>query len=161
LRFFSKGQLVATHVVTTPYPGFMTDWQAPWAVLMTQAKGISSIHETVFEDKMGYLEDLKKMGAYIQIIHPHIDNPEKFYNFNLEDDKSEYVHAAEITGPTKLHNAVLTTIDLRAGAAVVLAALAAKGESVIFGVEKLDRGYEKFEERLQALGADIKRVFEE
>ncbi|HYK07892.1 MAG TPA: UDP-N-acetylglucosamine 1-carboxyvinyltransferase, partial [Candidatus Eisenbacteria bacterium] len=123
MRFYYKGQLQATDVVTKQYPGFMTDWQAPWAVLMTQAQGISTIHETVFENKMGYVDDLNKMGAHIKPFHPKIENPEAFYNFNLEDDKPEYVHAIQIKGPKQLHNAVVTTIDLRAGAAVVLAGL--------------------------------------
>lgn len=160
MRFFTKGELVATDVTTAVYPGFMTDWQALWAVLMTQARGVSTIHETVFEDKMGYIDDLNKMGAHIESYKPVVTDPEKVYNFNLEDDKPEYVHAIRINGPRTLHNAVLTTIDIRAGAAVVLAALAAIGESTIFGVEKLDRGYERFEERLKSLGADIKRVEE-
>ncbi len=160
MRFFYKGTLQPTKVVTQIYPGFMTDWQAPWAVLMTQAKGASFIHEAVFENKFGYIGDLKKMGAHIDALYPQVENPEEFYNFNLEDDNDEYIHAIEIHGSTPLHNAVLTTIDIRAGAAIVLAALAAKGESTIFGIEKLDRGYEAFENRLTLLGADIKRVKE-
>lgn len=160
LRFFYNGNLHATNITTKVYPGFMTDWQAPWAVLMTQAKGTSFIHETVFENKMGYAGDLRKMGAHIESVDPHVQNPEELYNFNLSDDKKEYVHAIEIYGPTPLHDAVVTTIDIRAGAAVVLAALAAIGSSTIFGVEKLDRGYEKFEERLNSLGAQIERVQE-
>lgn len=160
MRFFYKGQLLATDVTTNVYPGFMTDWQALWAVLMTQAKGTSTIHETVFENKMGYVEDLKRMGAHITPFVPDVKDPEKLYNFNLEDDKPEYVHAIRIEGPVHLHNGVITTLDIRAGAAVVLAALAAQGESAIFGVEKLDRGYESFEKRLQILGADIVRVEE-
>lgn len=160
IRFFTKGQLHAVDVVTKIFPGFMTDWQAPWAVLMTQANGISTIHETVFENKMGYVADLRKMGARIETYRPEVADKESFYNFNLEDDNEEYVHAIKISGPTPLHNAVLTTIDIRAGAAVVLAALAAKGESTIFGVEKLDRGYERFEERLHQLGAQIERIVE-
>ncbi len=160
VRFFYKGELQSTKVVTQIYPGFMTDWQAPWAVLMTQAHGTSFIHETVFENKFGYITDLKKMGARIEPAYPHVENPETLYNFNLEDDNDEYIHAIEVAGPTPLHNAVLTTIDIRAGAAVVLAALAAKGESTIFGIEKLERGYEAFEKRLSVLGANIKRVKE-
>lgn len=160
MRFFYKGELQATQVTTAVYPGFMTDWQAPWAVLMTQAKGVSTIHETVFENKMGYVADLNKMGAHIVPFAPQIDDPENLYNFNLADDKPEYVHAIEIHGPVKLHNAIVTTIDIRAGAAVVLAALCAKGKSTIFGIEKLDRGYEKFEERLSRLGAAVERVIE-
>jgi len=161
IRFFYKGELKAVDVTTSAYPGFMTDWQAPWAVLMTQAQGESIIHETVFENKMGYGKDLQKMGAKIEQFQPEVANREETYNFNLDDDSSEFVHALKITGPTQLHNAVLTTIDLRAGAAVVLAALAAKGTSTIFGIDKLDRGYENFEKRLTLLGADIRRFNED
>ncbi len=157
MRFFYNGQLVATDVVTRQYPGFMTDWQAPWAVLMTQAKGISTIHETVFENKMGYIEDLNKMGAQVVPFKPIVTDPEDFYNFNLSDDRPEYIHAIKIHGPVVLHNAVVTMENIRAGAAVVLAGLIAKGTTTIFGVDKLDRGYEKFEERLRLLGAKIER----
>jgi len=160
IRFFANGTLTAVDVTTGVHPAFLTDWQAPWAVLMTQAQGIATIHETVFENKLGYSADLKKMGAKVKLFNPEVENKEKVYNFNLEDDKPAYFHAVKITGPNKLHNAVMTTLDIRAGAAVVLAALAAKGKSTIYGVEKLDRGYEKFEERLTELGADIKRVEE-
>ena len=160
MRFFYKGELQASDVTTAIYPGFMTDWQAPWAALMTQANGTSSIHETVFENKFGYITDLRKMGAHIEVYAPDVVDKESFYNFNLEDDRSEYIHAIKISGPTPLHNAIVTTIDIRAGAAVALAALAASGESTIFGVEKLDRGYERFEERLTEFGATIERVIE-
>lgn len=161
LRFFWKGQLQATDVTTQVYPGFMTDWQAPWAVLMTKASGVSTIHETVFENKMGYVADLNKMGAHIEPYMPKVADPEKVYNFNLSDDRPEYVHAIQISGPKKLHNAIVTTLDIRAGAAVVLAALIAKGKSTIFGAEKLDRGYEHIEKRLQSLGAKIERKKED
>lgn len=160
IRFFYRKSLKAVDVQTAPFPGFMTDWQAPWAVLMTQANGRSIIHETVFENKLGYVLDLKKMGAHMNLFNPKIENKESVYNFNLEDDKPEYFHAVEVFGPTQLHNAVVTTLDIRAGAAVVLAALCAKGESTIFGIEKLDRGYEQFEKRLSSLGATIARVQE-
>ncbi len=161
IRFFFRNTLKATDVATAIYPGFMTDWQAPWAVLMTQADGVSTVHETVFENKMGYVKDLKKMGAQMELYNPEVGNREHLYNFNLEDDSPEYFHAVRITGPTQLHNAILTTLDIRAGAAVVLAALAARGTSTIFGVEKLDRGYERFEQRLTNLGADIVREKED
>lgn len=157
LRFFYKGDLLATDITTTPYPGFMTDWQGPWAVLMTQAKGVSTIHETVFEFRFGYVQELSKMGAKIEMFNPEVSDPKSFYNFNIEDDKPENKHAIKITGETPLHNAVVKIADLRAGATLVLAALAAKGESVILEVEHLDRGYESFDERLKALGADIRR----
>lgn len=157
IRFFSTGILKAKDITTGIHPGFLTDWQALWGVLMTQAKGQSIIHETVFEDKLGYIQDLERMGAKVKFFKPNVKNPEKVYNFNLDDDKSEYFHAVRIDGPTPLHNAIMTTLDIRAGAAVVLAALCAKGKSTIFGIEKLDRGYEDFEGRLQLLGASIQR----
>lgn len=158
IRFFYKKQLKATDIITSPYPGFMTDWQGTWAVLMSKAKGDSIIHETVYENRFGYVDELKKIGAKIKLFNPKINHPEKFYNFNLDDDKKEYFHAAKIFGSIKLHNGVVNISDLRAGATLVLAALAVKGESVIFGIEHLDRGYEKFEERLKKIGANITRV---
>lgn len=161
IRFYYQGPLKAVDVTTSPYPGFMTDWQSPWAILMTQAEGESVIHETVFEDKFGYISDLKKMGAHATLFNPQVEDREKVYNFNLEDDQPEYFHAVKIKGPTPLHNAVANMVDLRAGAAIVIAALAAKGTSTIFGIDKLDRGYEQFESRLQNLGAIIERVAEE
>ncbi|HVA96426.1 MAG TPA: UDP-N-acetylglucosamine 1-carboxyvinyltransferase [Candidatus Acidoferrales bacterium] len=157
IRFYRKDGLHAVDVETRPHPGFMTDWQAPWAILMTQANGKSVIHETVFEDKFGYVADLKKMGAKIIMFNPEIEDKEKVYNFNLADDRPEFFHAIEINGPTQLHNAIATMVDLRAGAAIVIAALAAHGTSTIFGIDKLDRGYEDFERRLRTLGAEIKR----
>jgi len=160
IQFVSNGQLRATEVVTRQYPGFMTDWQAPWTVLMTQAEGESTVHETVFENKLSYIKDLKKMGASITPFKPEVSNPEEFYNFNLSDDNPDFVHAIKIVGPKKLHNAIVSMIDLRAGAAVVLAALSAKGETIIHNISLIDRGYEAFENRLTALGADIKRVHE-
>ncbi len=158
IRFFTKDSLKSIDVETSPHPGFMTDWQAPWAILMTQAEGKSVIHETVFEDKFGYVADLKKMGAKVELFNPEVKDKEKVYNFNLDDDRPEFFHAIQITGPSQLHNAIAKMVDLRAGAAIVIAALAAKGTSTIFGIEKLDRGYEDFENRLRTLGADIQRV---
>jgi UDP-N-acetylglucosamine 1-carboxyvinyltransferase len=160
VRFFYKGKLTSVDAQTSIYPGFMTDWQGPWAILMTQAQGSAIIHETVYENRFGYVGELKKMGANITLFNPDIKNPEKVYNFNLSDNNPSYFHAIRIQGPTKLHNAVVKISDLRAGATLVLAALSARGESVIFGVEHLDRGYEKLGERLRSLGADIKRVKE-
>jgi UDP-N-acetylglucosamine 1-carboxyvinyltransferase len=136
----------------------MTDWQGPWAVLMTKANGVSTIHETVYENRFTYVEELKKMGADIVLYNPQLLNPEETYNFNIKDDEGSFLHAAKITGPAELHNAILNVSDLRAGATLVLAALAASGESTIFGIEHLDRGYEQFDKRLKDLGAKIKRV---
>jgi UDP-N-acetylglucosamine 1-carboxyvinyltransferase len=107
IRFYYKGPLSATDVTTNPYPAFMTDWQSPWAVLMTQAEGVSTIHETIFENKFGYVHELRKMGAKIQLYNPEVENREATYNFNLDDDSPEYFHAIRITGPTPLHNAIV------------------------------------------------------
>lgn len=160
IRFYYKGELQATDVETQAYPGFMTDWQAPWAVLMTKAHGDSIIHETVFENRFSYANELKKMGAKIDFFNPVVENAKDFYNFNTEDDNPDFFHAIKIHGPEVLHDAVLSISDLRAGATLVLGALAAKGKSIIHGVEHLDRGYEDFDKRLNMLGADIQRVNE-
>ncbi len=157
IRFYYKGELNATDVATSFAPGFMTDWQGPWAVLMTTAKGVSTIHETIYENRFSYVNELKKMGAHIELYNPKVNNPNKFYNFNIKDDNN-YFHAEKIFGPTRLHNGVIDVADLRAGATLVLAALIAKGQSAVFGIEHLDRGYEQFDKRLKSLGADIKRV---
>jgi UDP-N-acetylglucosamine 1-carboxyvinyltransferase len=160
IRFFYKGELNSVDVTTSTYPGFMTDWQGPWAILMTQAKGEAIIHETVYENRFGYVDQLKKMGANITLFNPEVKNPEEVYNFNMADNNPSYFHAIKIKDYTPLHNAVVEVSDLRAGATLVLAALCATGESVIFGIEHMDRGYEKLEERLGLLGADIKRAKE-
>ena len=124
-------------VETAPYPGFATDLQAPLAVLMTQADGDSRIHETIYEDRLDYTMELVKMGAVIEV----------------EDQ-----HSACIAGPTQLHGREVSIADLRAGATLVLAALAAEETSVISGVEHVDRGYEQIEAKLVALGAQIHRI---
>ena len=157
IRFYYKGPLKSSDVATSFYPGFMTDWQGPWAVLMTQANGVSTLHETVYENRFNYVGELRKMGAEIELFNPKVRNPAKFYNFNIKDDKKTNLHAAKITGPVNLHNGILTMTDIRAGATLVLGALVASGESVLFGLEYLDRGYEQFEQRLKSLGAKIKR----
>lgn len=158
IRFYYKGPFKSVDVQTSSYPGFMTDWQGPWAVLMTNAKGKTIIHETVYENRFGYVRELKKMGANIILFNPDVKNPEEVYSFNLLDNDSSYFHAIEVKGPVQLHNGIVAVSDLRAGATLVLAALSAKGESIILGAEHLDRGYERLEERLTNLGANIKRV---
>ncbi|OGH12166.1 MAG: UDP-N-acetylglucosamine 1-carboxyvinyltransferase [Candidatus Levybacteria bacterium RIFCSPHIGHO2_01_FULL_36_15] len=162
VRFYLDRKVISVDVKTSSYPGFMTDWQGPWAVLMTQAEGGSSvIHETVYESRFGYVDELKKMGAKIELFNPEVKNPTDFYNFNYEQINGKCKHAAKIYGKTPLHNAVLNISDLRAGATLVIAALIAKGESVVFGIEHLERGYENFDERLKKIGANIKLVEEQ
>ena len=131
------GALRPVDVRTDPYPGFATDFQAPLSVLMTQAEGVSHIHETIFEDRLDYARELRKMGAEIELL----------------DERR-----ARITGPAALHGAEVEIADLRAGATLILAALAAEGTSVISGIEHVDRGYEQIEAKLVAMGAQINRI---
>jgi UDP-N-acetylglucosamine 1-carboxyvinyltransferase len=131
------GSALALSVETEAYPGLATDLQAPLAVLMTQAAGESAIHETIYSDRLEYAAELVKMGAHIEV--------------------ADATHA-RIVGPTPLHGRTLQIPDLRAGATLVLAALAAEGTSTITGVEHVDRGYEAFEQKLVGLGARIDRV---
>lgn len=160
VRFYKRGPLQKTDVTTSQHPGFMTDWQAPWAVLMTQAQGSSTIHETVFESRFSYVSELKKMGAHIEFYQPSVKNPQDVYNFNL-NDKSDVCQAIRITGPKKLHDGVVEITDLRAGATLVVAALAASGKSILHGVDHIDRGYEAFDTRLRQLNASIQRLKED
>lgn len=160
-RYFRKRPLVAVDVTTQIHPGFMTDWQAPWAVLMTQATGESHIHETVFERRFSYVSELKKMGANITFYTPDVEDPETFYNFNWSDKPESHFQGITIVGPSPLHNAVMSISDLRAGATLVLAALVAEGMSYIYGVDQIDRGYEAIEKKLAGIGADIQREKEE
>ncbi len=160
-RYRQIGPIKPTDIVTLPHPGFMTDWQAPWALYMTQANGISTMHETVFESRFSYVSELRKMGAQIEYYDPPVKNPEIYYNFNWSDRRSGYHQGIRITGPTPLHDAVVEIDDLRAGATVLLAALTAGGTSYIHGVEQIDRGYENIEERLRKLGARIERKKED
>ena len=130
-------KLKAVNLKTHEYPGFATDLQAPFAVLMTQANGLSLIHETIFEGRLFYTDMLNQMGAKIIMADPH---------------------RVIIQGPTKLYGRYLISPDIRAGIALIIAALIAQGESIIENVYQIDRGYERIEERLSKIGADIKRL---
>jgi UDP-N-acetylglucosamine 1-carboxyvinyltransferase len=153
-RYYYKGQLKATDIITAPHPGFMTDWQPPWAVLMTQAYGHSTIQERVHENRFNYIEELRKMGVDIQFIKVPISNPAEYFFFNFDPSK-KYNQTVRISGPQKLHNGVVSIPDLRAGTALITAALIADGESVIDDVTILERGYENFAQKLATLGAYI------
>ena len=126
-------------IETRTYPGVPTDLQAPLAVLATQAEGTTLIHDTLYEGRLAYVNELNKMGANATICDPH---------------------RALITGPTPLFGQSITSFDLRAGATLIIAALLAEGQSIIDKAEQIDRGYEKIEERLKNLGADIERIEE-
>jgi UDP-N-acetylglucosamine 1-carboxyvinyltransferase len=152
IRFYRNGELKATHIETDTYPGFATDWQQPTAVLLTQADGHSIIHETVYEDRFGYTEDLNKMGADIEIKTDCLgDVPCRF------KDRG-YKHSVIIHGPTLLKGASIQVRDIRAGMAQIIAGLIAEGETELTGVEHIDRGYENIDGRIRELGGDIRRV---
>jgi UDP-N-acetylglucosamine 1-carboxyvinyltransferase len=135
----STGRLKATDIQTFPYPGFPTDLQAPFAVMATQAEGESSVHETMYDDRLHYVEELRKMGAQIRVRG----------------------QTAIVQGPTPLRGADVRALDIRSGAAVVLAALAAEGKTTISDVHYIDRGYEGIATKFQGLGARIERSEDE
>lgn len=139
-------------IETDTHPGFMTDWQQPLVVVLTQAEGTSVLHETVYEDRFGYTDALKKMGADISLSSDCLG--ETPCRFKGKNDK----HSAVIIGPTRLASADVVVPDIRAGLAFVVAALTADGISTLTGIEHLDRGYENLEEKLRSVGARIERV---
>ncbi len=157
VRFFYKQAFLPSHIETEPHPGFMTDWQQNWTVLMTQAQGVSTIHERVFENRFAFVSELQKLGAKIEFDTTPVAEPSAYYHFNYDPSK-QYSQAIKIYGPQVLHNGVLTVTDLRAGATLAIAALLVPGESVVNGVSILERGYERFVEKVTGLGGDIKRV---
>jgi len=157
IRFYYKGPLSATHIETEPHPGFMTDWQQNWVVLMTQAQGVSTLHERVFENRFEFVSELQKLGAKIEFDSTQVVNPKDYYHFSYNAEKT-YNQAIKIFGPQQLHSGVLTVTDLRAGATLAIAALLVPGESIVKGVSILERGYERFVEKVTKLGGEIKRL---
>lgn len=152
IEFFAEKELKGgAHVETDVHPGFMTDWQQPFAVLMTQAKGVSIIHETVYENRFGYVSTLKEMGADIELFTQCLGGRScRFASKNHQ-------HSIIIKGITPLQPTTISIPDLRAGFAYVMAALIAPDTSSISNVEFLDRGYEDLEAKLSSLGAEITR----
>jgi UDP-N-acetylglucosamine 1-carboxyvinyltransferase len=152
IRFWHPGgELRAVVLETDVHPGFMTDWQQPMVVALTQARGLSIVHETVYERRLGYTQALNSMGATIQVYRECLGGtPCRFGRRN-------FLHSAVIAGPSKLHAAELVIPDLRAGFSHLIAALAAEGTSRVYGVNLINRGYEDFENKLAALGAHVER----
>ncbi|UIN32012.1 UDP-N-acetylglucosamine 1-carboxyvinyltransferase [Microbacterium binotii] len=147
---FARGEaLNPVTVETDVHPGFMTDWQQPLIVALTQATGRSVVHETVYENRFGFTQALVKMGADITV-YPHglQEGPRRVPRRSLEQ-------AAVITGPTPLHGADITVPDLRGGYSHVIAALAAEGTSTVRNIGIIRRGYADFLAKLTALGADF------
>lgn len=124
-------------IETRPYPGVPTDVQAPFGVLATQARGETLLFDTLFEGRFNYVAELEKMGGKALVLNPH---------------------QVVVFGRTKLRGTVIKSYDLRAGAALIIAALVATGKTIIEEIHQVDRGYERIEERLQNLGAKITRV---
>ncbi len=152
IRFFYKGKLKPIIIETNVHPGFMTDWQPPFLILLTQADGVSIIHETVYENRFGYVSELKKMGADIELYDTCLGGSVcRFANTN-------YSHSAVIKGPSYLKANHITVPDIRAGFSYLVAAILAKGESVVDGAHYIDRGYENIDEKLRKLGVKIKRA---
>ena len=131
-----EGELKPTDIQTLPHPGFPTDLQAQFMLLCSLAKGSSLVTENVFENRFMFAEELMRMGADV----------------NLDG------HHAVVEGVDKLMGAPVSCSDLRAGAALVLAGVAAEGETVVHDIYHIDRGYEDYVGKLQSLGADVKRV---
>lgn len=152
IEFYYHKPLRNIHLETDVHPGFMTDWQQPFVVLLTQAEGVSIVHETVYENRFGYTKTLKEMGADIQIFKECLGSKICRYGNHNHD------HSIMVRGGTPLQGKEITVPDLRAGFAYVMAALLANGESIISGVRYLDRGYENLVCKLQSLGADLSRI---
>jgi UDP-N-acetylglucosamine 1-carboxyvinyltransferase len=150
IRFYHPGgDLQPVVIETDVHPGFMTDWQQPLVVALTQAKGLSIVHETVYENRFGFTDALVQMGAQIQIYRECLGgNPCRFGQRNFN-------HSAVISGPTPLHGADIRVPDLRGGFSHMVAALAAEGTSNVTNVQLISRGYEHFLAKLEALGADF------
>jgi UDP-N-acetylglucosamine 1-carboxyvinyltransferase len=150
IRFYQKGDDLHPVVIETDvHPGFMTDWQQPLVVALTQAKGLSIVHETVYENRFGFTDALVKMGAQIQIYRECLGgNPCRFGQMN-------FYHSAVISGPTELHGADIEVPDLRGGFSHMVAALTAKGVSNVSNSQLISRGYEHFLQKLSDLGADF------
>ena len=129
--------LKPARVQALPYPGFPTDLLPLIIPVLTQAEGKSLIHDPLYENRLNFVHQLRKMGANIEIVDPH---------------------RAFIFGKSPLQGVTIESWDIRAGAALVIAGLMAEGKTIIENIGQIDRGYEKIEERLQRLGADIKRV---
>jgi len=136
VRVRAEGSLRPADISTEEYPGFPTDMQAQYMALAIQADGVSTVKENIFENRFMHVQELVRMGANIKV-----------------DGRT-----ATVRGKTRLSAAAVMCSDLRASASLVLAALVADGESILDRVYHMDRGYERFEEKLRGVGAQIRRM---
>jgi len=152
IRFWHPGGDLRSIVLETDvHPGFMTDWQQPLVIALTQARGLSIVHETVYENRFGFTEALVGMGATIQVYRECLGGLECRFG------QRNFFHSAVISGPTPLRAADIEVPDLRGGFSHLIAALAARGTSAVRGINLIDRGYEDFTGKLSALGARFSR----
>jgi UDP-N-acetylglucosamine 1-carboxyvinyltransferase len=154
IKFYRAGTIKPTVIESDVYPGFSTDWQQPFAIILTKADGISVIHETVYEDRFGYLTALKQLGAKVQTTSHCLGGIQCRYK------GTNYQHSAIIYGPTELvsNDSVIEIPDLRAGLAYVIAGAIAKGTITLTGIHNVERGYGDIIPRLQALKLKISKV---
>lgn len=150
---FMRGEVTAelrsTALETDVYPGFSTDYQQPFVIALTQAAGVSIVHETVYEQRFGYVDALNRMGAKIQLYRECLGPlPCRFGQRN-------HKHSAVVVGPTPLHGAEIDIPDLRAGFSYLIAALVADGRSTLRNTCLIERGYEDLTGKLRALGAEL------
>lgn len=146
IRFFRGGELRSISLETDVHPGFATDWQQPFVVLLTQASGLSVIHETVYERRFGYTSVLREMGATIELYNTCLGAKSCRYRYG------DHPHSCLVQGPTPLHGTHTTIPDLRAGFSYVVAALVASGASTIDGAQYVERGYSGIPEKIEKLG---------
>ncbi|WP_111720405.1 UDP-N-acetylglucosamine 1-carboxyvinyltransferase [Homoserinimonas sp. OAct 916] len=150
IRFWHPGgDLKPVVIETDVHPGFMTDWQQPLVVALTKAQGVSIVHETVYEQRFGFVDALIEMGATIQI------HKECLGGHACRFGRRNFDHSAVISGPSQLHGADIVVPDLRGGFSHLIAALTAEGTSTVSNVGIISRGYENFIMKLEALGADF------
>lgn len=153
IRFYHPGGPLNSIVIETDvHPGFMTDWQQPLVVALTQAHGLSIVHETVYENRFGFTDALNGMGAQIQVYR------ECLGQLQCRFGQRNFYHSAVISGPTTLRAAEIEVPDLRGGFSHLIAALTAEGTSHVSGIELINRGYEHFMRKLAALGADVEMI---
>lgn len=153
IRFYGvSSKLKPIAVETGVHPGLMTDWQQPLVILLTQAEGMSVIHETVYENRFGYAETLNRMGARIQLYSECLGGKDcRFRHLG-------HKHSAVIMGPTPLKGANIEIPDLRAGFSYLVAAVLAKGKTELSGVNYIERGYDRIVEKFRLLGVPISVV---
>lgn len=150
IRFYHPGgELHNVIIETDVHPGFMTDWQQPLVIALTKARGVSIVHETVYEQRFGFTEALVQMGANIEV------HRECLGGRHCRFGQRNFMHSAVISGPTELHGADIEVPDLRGGFSHLIAALTANGTSTVSNVGIIARGYERFIDKLTALGADF------